>query len=35
MMKWCLAVEEERLNRKKQFRGVPEHAIRACLDHAG
>lgn len=29
------AVEEERLNRKKHFGGVPEHAIRACLDHAG
>jgi carbamoyltransferase len=28
------AVEEERLNRKKHFGGVPEHAIRACLDHA-
>ncbi|CAN5919314.1 carbamoyltransferase C-terminal domain-containing protein [soil metagenome] len=29
------AVEEERMNRKKHFGGVPEHAIRACLDHAG
>ncbi len=29
------AVEEERMNRKKHYGGVPEHAIRACLDHAG
>jgi carbamoyltransferase len=29
------AVEEERMNRKKHFGGVPEHAIKACLDHAG
>ncbi len=29
------AVEEERLNRKKHYGGVPELAIRACLDHAG
>lgn len=29
------AVEEERLNRKKHFGGVPQHAIQACLDHAG
>jgi carbamoyltransferase len=29
------AVEEERMNRKKHFGGVPEQAIRACLDHAG
>jgi carbamoyltransferase len=28
------AVEEERLNRKKHYGGVPELAIRACLDHA-
>ncbi|MBI3509270.1 MAG: carbamoyl transferase [Bacteroidetes bacterium] len=28
------AVEEERLNRKKHFGGIPEHAIRACLAHA-
>ena len=28
------AVEEERLNRKKHFGGVPEQSIRACLDHA-
>ncbi len=33
--KVVFAVEEERLNRKKHFGGVPEHAIRACLDHAG
>ena len=29
------AAEEERMNRKKHYGGVPEHAIRACLDHAG
>lgn len=28
------AVEEERLNRKKHFGGVPQQAIQACLDHA-
>jgi carbamoyltransferase len=33
--KVVFAVEEERLNRKKHFGGIPEHAIRACLDHAG
>ena len=29
------AVEEERLNRKKHFGGVPELSIKACFDHAG
>ncbi|MCU0435698.1 MAG: carbamoyl transferase [Bacteroidia bacterium] len=33
--KVVFAVEEERLNRKKHFGGVPEQAIRACLGHAG
>lgn len=30
--KVVFAVEEERLNRKKHFGGVPKHAIQACLD---
>lgn len=29
------AVEEERLNRKKHYGGLPQRAIAACLDHAG
>jgi carbamoyltransferase len=29
------AVEEERFTRKKHHYGFPEHAIAACLDHAG
>lgn len=33
--KIVFAVEEERLNRKKHYGGVPEHAIRACLDASG
>ncbi|HTL81548.1 MAG TPA: carbamoyltransferase N-terminal domain-containing protein, partial [Bacteroidia bacterium] len=33
--KVVFAVEEERLNRKKHFGGVPQHAIQACLDSAG
>jgi carbamoyltransferase len=33
--KVVFAVEEERLNRKKHYGGVPEQAIKACLDHAG
>jgi carbamoyltransferase len=28
------AVEEERLNRKKHYGGIPERSIRACLDFA-
>ena len=27
------AVEEERLNRKKHYGGLPVHSIKACLDH--
>ncbi|MBX7181644.1 MAG: carbamoyl transferase [Bacteroidia bacterium] len=33
--KLVFAVEEERINRKKHFGGLPEASIRACLDHAG
>ncbi len=29
------AIEEERYSRKKHHYGFPEHAIKACLDHAG
>ena len=29
------AVEEERLNRKKHYGGLPVNAIRQCLNHAG
>lgn len=32
--KVVFAAEEERMNRKKHYGGVPEHAIRACLNHA-
>ncbi len=30
-----LAIEEERINRKKHCAGFPSNAIQACLDHAG
>jgi carbamoyltransferase len=33
--KIVFACEEERLNRKKHFGGVPEHSIRAALKHSG
>lgn len=33
--KVVFAVEEERLNRKKHFGGLPEASIRECLDFAG
>ncbi|GAB4136713.1 MAG: carbamoyltransferase C-terminal domain-containing protein [Bacteroidia bacterium] len=33
--KVVFAVEEERLNRKKHYGGIPEHSIKACLDYAG
>ncbi len=33
--KIVFAVEEERLNRKKHFGGLPRQSIQACLDHAG
>ena len=33
--KIVFAVEEERLNRKKHFGGVPELAIKECLKNAG